>query len=429
MFFPNNVSDQSISVFFAGGMRSIPASDPGFAELSAHLALGEHDYETVERLVDKPKMIARLSEGLVQVIGSTVYYKGTPAHSTIAYRLLDILNAGQNAQVWARFLERVMANPSARSRQCLYEFLDAWKAPLTEDGCFITFKRVRADYRDIHSGKFDNSPGQTVEVSRDEVDDDPDETCSYGLHVAATSYLGHHYVSSPSYNTIACKVDPADVVAVPRDYGSAKMRVCKYVVLGDAEESFYNNAESSPIVPLSMTTSDDMAPEVYVDDDFEDEDNEDRICPDCGDYKADWQAICEDCEDARNEEEDIPYCGNCGNVEVDEEDDLCDRCEQEEHAEWQEQWDADARAMEEEDCIAETGCTLNGVPVSDDPSDYDDIPDTEASEMAFMRGGVTYQASEIMVGIANHGQRGYSRMTGIPRTTLQDWTTKIEACE
>lgn len=412
MFFPNNVSDQSISVFFAGGMRSIPASDPGFAELAAHLALGEHDYETVERLVDKPKMIARLSEGLVQVIGSTVYYKGTPAHSTIAYRLLDILNAGQNAQVWARFLERVMANPSDRSRQCLYEFLDAWKAPLTEDGCFITFKRVRSDYRDIHSGKFDNSPGQTVEVPRNEVDDDPDETCSYGLHVAATSYLGHHYVRSPSYNTIACKVDPADVVAVPRDYGSAKMRVCKYVVLGDAEESFYNNAESSPIVPLSMTSPDAMAPGGYGDDDFEDEDH---ICPDCGDYKGGWQAICEDCAG-------IPYCGNCGNVEVDEEDDLCDCCEQEEHDEWQAQLDTDANAMDEEDCIEETGCTLDGMPV-------EDTTDTEASEMAFTRSGSTYHASEILAGISKHGQRGYSRMTGIPRTTLQDWTTKIEACE
>ena len=48
--------------------------------------------------------------------------------------------------------------------------------------------------------------------------------------------------------------------------------------------------------------------------------------------------------------------------------------------------------------------------------------------MAFARGGVTYLQSAVTRGIEDHGQRGYSRMTGIPRTTLQDWVIKIEAC-
>ena len=562
MFFPHNASDQSISVFFNGRMCSVPASDKHFSELREHLAQSEHDYETVERMIDKPKMVSRLSEGLVTVVGSTVMYKGQPVHSTLTYRLLELLDAGENATIWARFLERVMANPSDRSRECLYDFLNAWKAPITEDGHFIAFKRVRPDYRDIHSGTFDNSPGQVVEMPRDRVNADPDVSCSNGLHVAATSYLGSFYASYDGYRVLACKVDPADVVAVPRDYGFAKMRVCRYVVLGDAEESFYNNAESQPVsyagteaatgavvdpkgkpicynavdfsenwkrdaeieidhdvlvAPSAASNEPNLPnnrfivgtvsdierfdPAMMEDDDFErlesdgidasdiddefmvvgvewqdgtdssallvipgqpmdsdlvgvefigeaeevpnDEDDEERICPDCGDYKAEWQSICEDCEEARHEEDDdAPYCGDCGNVEVDFEGEVCDACEAEEERLANEEWDSIVNAVDEADHVAETGCTRDGVPVGEDYVDPyahghsverftegEDEVDDQPSEMAFERAGVTYTASQIKAGIRSNGQRGYSRLTGIPRTTLQDWMTKIEACE
>lgn len=401
MFFPHNASDQSISVFFNGRMCSVPASDPHFSDLREHLAQTEHDYATVEAMIDKPKMIARLSEGLVDVVGATVYYKGQPVHSTLSYRLLEILNAGENAIIWARFLERVMANPSERSRNCLYDFLNHWKAPITEDGHFIAFKRVRPNYRDIHSGKFDNTPGQLVEMPREGVNPDPDQHCSAGLHVAATSYLGH-FATCESNRTVACKVDPADVVAVPGDYGFAKMRVCRYLVLGDAEESFYNNAEDVPVY---------HAPEEPKD----------------AEAKA-FEAVCDEC-----------------GIRPKMDENLCQTCADEEDRLDAEEWQTIVDEIDEADHIFETGCTSDGVPVGDDYVDPyahghnvsrfatdDDEPeedDEEVSSMAFERAGVTYTARAIKSGIAAHGQRGYSRMTGVPRTTLQDWVTKIEACE
>jgi len=387
MFFPNNVSDQSISVFFNGRMCSIPASDPNFKALSEHLKEAEHSYAVIENLVDKPKMIARLTEGLVTVVGSTVYYEGTPVHSTMAYRLLDILNAGQNAKVWARFIERVMANPSDRSRKCLYDFLNVWKAPLTEDGCFIAFKRVRADYKDIHSGTFDNSPGNTISMDRSKVNDDPDVYCSYGLHVAASSYLGH-FATAYENRTLACKVDPADVVAVPGDYGFSKMRVCKYIVLGDAEESFYNNAEASPVYqPKKEPVELDSWGEPV---EYEDED-------------------------------DIPYCAMCGSCEVDSEDEWCDSCEQEEEDERQEAFDAECAEMERQDTIAETGVTPDGVLVDEARAEAYEAE----QEQTFERAGKTYTQAQITEGGNKGGQRGYSGMTGVPRT-LQDWIAKFK---
>jgi hypothetical protein len=43
------------------------------------------------------------------------------------------------------------------------------------------------------------------------------------------------------------------------------------------------------------------------------------------------------------------------------------------------------------------------------------------------REGVSYTAKKILSGVLEHGQRGFSTLTGIPRTTLQGWVTLIQA--
>lgn len=89
---------------------------------------------------------------------------------------------------------------------------------------------------DIHSGTFDNSPGKIVEMPREEVDSDVNQTCSRGLHACADSYLGEFYAKSSGYKVIVVKINPKDVCAVPADYNFSKMRTCRYEVLSEAEE-------------------------------------------------------------------------------------------------------------------------------------------------------------------------------------------------
>lgn len=482
MQFPFTASHQSIAIFFKQKMHNIPATDPAFEPLYEHLKLPEHDHAFVENLIDKPAVLERLSVGAIRVVGDSVLYNGTAIRSSLSVRLLDMLDQGFPAENWARFMERVLMNPSERSRECLFDFLDKWNAPITEDGHFIAFKRVRNDYRDIHSGTMDNSPGQIVSMPREEVNPDPSQTCSRGLHVAATNYLGS-YASAHRSRTLACKVDPVDVVAVPRDYNFAKMRVCRYLVLGDSEEALYTNAhklqvyetpvsapersassealasladkalctdvvtfsqhwqrdvtleveEGSFVVPTAFSGEDmpsnkfmvgvvldvsrledgivadiewqdgsmtevatvsnsnplasDITPVVYIGtpftDEVEDDEDEDEVCPNCGEQKMNWQYQCEDCEDQQNADDD-------------------------------EQWREIADREDELDHIAETGCTSAGVPATEDQL-------AMAQVKTFERDGVTYSLPEVKDGIAAHGQRGYSRMTGIPRSTLQEW--------
>lgn len=110
----------------------------------------------------------------------------------------------------------------------LYPFLKHSGIPFTADGCFLAYKGVKGDYTDCHTGKISNMPGVTNEMPRNKISDDPNHACHEGFHVGA---LGH----ARGYGTrvIICKVAPEDVVCVPYDSSQQKMRVSKYVIMGN----------------------------------------------------------------------------------------------------------------------------------------------------------------------------------------------------
>ena len=115
----------------------------------------------------------------------------------------------------------------------LFKFLQHNGHPLTEDGCFIAYRSVKENFKDHHTGSIDNSPGKFVEMDRSTVDDNPDNTCSSGLHVAS-----YDYASGFGYDNkklVEVKVNPKDVVAVPRDYDGTKMRVCRFQVIRECD--------------------------------------------------------------------------------------------------------------------------------------------------------------------------------------------------
>lgn len=150
------------------------------------------------------------------------------------------------------FWRKLRTNPSHRAVQGLFRFLSKNHFPITEDGHFLAYKGVKADWKDCHTGTISNKIGLTVEMPRNQVDENPNEACSSGLHVASYNYAhtgyggGHAGSNGEKGHTIVVRVDPADVVAVP--YGDAgalaglataascpeKMRVCRYVVVGES---------------------------------------------------------------------------------------------------------------------------------------------------------------------------------------------------
>lgn len=163
----------------------------------------------------------------IEVKDGLVLINGKSIPSELHNRLVSFAKKSLPVLPLIKFAERLQANPSFNSRQMLFKFLEHNGIPLTRDGKFIAYKKVRTDFKDIHSGKFDNNLGNVVEMPRHEVDDNPNNTCSHGLHVGAynyTSNFGSGYL-------LSVEVDPADVVAVPNDYNGEKMRVCRYKTL------------------------------------------------------------------------------------------------------------------------------------------------------------------------------------------------------
>lgn len=227
-----------VSVFLNGKATSIAKDDPRYEPLTSALANSASEAE-IQALIATPKDILqseidelRLSD-LITIVSDVVYYKQRPIANSLTSRMLEHIRQGVDIKPMVPFLENLELNPSRRIEQNLYEFLERGKIPLTLDGFFVAYKAVRNDWKDIHSGTFDNSIGSIVEVPRNQVDEDPDRTCSHGLHVCSFDYL-------PSFahadgHVIIVKVNPADVVAIPTDYNLTKMRVCRYEVIGEVD--------------------------------------------------------------------------------------------------------------------------------------------------------------------------------------------------
>ncbi|CAL9979837.1 RIIB lysis inhibitor [Vibrio phage D479] len=199
------------------------------------LSLLSADGAKAVELLDIATTIETYMQGHVTCKGGVVYYNNIECSGGMTGRIIEAMNAGDHAMVetLVRFFNRLMENPSYRAVQELFKFLEAADIELTEDGCFLAYKKVNHDFKDIYTGKMDNSVGKRVEVPRNSVDEDSTVTCSNGLHVCSKGYLPH-YGNSHSVKVVMCKVDPKDVVAVPIDYRHQKMRCSGYLVVEDA---------------------------------------------------------------------------------------------------------------------------------------------------------------------------------------------------
>lgn len=398
--FPFTISPQSITVFVNGVQHIVPQDHSGYQPLYEHLKEPEHDASFVEDCADKTAMLGRLTAGKVTVVGSTVYFAGNAIHSALTDKLLNMLDAGFDATPWANFMNNLHQNRSENSIKSLYNFLNTFNAPFTPDGGFIVFKRVRADYKDIHSGTFDNSPGTVVQMPWEEVEENPDVACAQGLHVCSIHYLGSAYGSGGNYKTVACKVMPQHVVSVPKDYNFSKMRVCEYTVIGDVDEEGSLTQETvSEAQVLDIGTEKETPKEVAASlDNWEEV--PDKL-PAVGDYVTDG-------------------CGNFGEV--------MRKTASAPYMLYVE-WEAGGK-----ECIHLTAHGAFGLTVicprdeaaAPEKVVFDKVETCTGCTNFTATNGEEYTACEVEDGVRDYGQRGYSNQIGVPRSTLQGWIEKIK---
>ena len=218
-------------------------------------AIKAADWDAVKDLIEPKKVVLNYGQGNISIQGETLFWKGAELHNSLTRRIIQMLQDGFPVEPMVNFMENLMQNPSKRAVTELYGFLEKNQLPITPDGCFLAYKKVRKDFKDIHSGTMDNSVGQVVEMERNQVDDDKDRTCSSGLHFCGMSYLPHFGCGDS--RTVIVKVNPKDVVSIPSDYNNAKGRACRYEVIGELgvepEEAF-----TAPVQENANSQSYDM---------------------------------------------------------------------------------------------------------------------------------------------------------------------------
>ena len=274
------LTSNSITVMLGARPYSIASTDevyPKVVELVKANA-SEDDILSVINAAQAALEKATQITPAIAIRGGVVTYNGEAVDNSLTTRMLAMLDEGFDLVPMARFLENLMANPSYRAVNELYSFLEKGEMPITPDGHFMAYKAVRADYKDIHSGTFDNSIGQVCSMPRNAVDDDKNRTCSSGLHVCSFAYLPHF--AHANGHVMLLKINPADVVSIPADYNDTKGRCAKDEVVGEYEGYYKENGPyftSSVFDPATGNQSggafgdddgdDDSSFDLYGDDD------------------------------------------------------------------------------------------------------------------------------------------------------------------
>jgi hypothetical protein len=248
------ISNDFIVIVHNGTPHTIYKSDARFAGVKK--AIDTQKWKDLDVVLSTAKTLEKYSFGKVKVFEDTVTYNGQPAHASITNRIMEFLTNGNPFEHLVKFLDNVMLNPSKRSQEQLFAFLEKYKLPIDENGYFLAFKSVRTDFKDHHSGTVDNSVGKTVKVPRDQVSDDPHSACSFGLHLGAWEYVKGFGGDS---KIILLRVHPKDVVSVPHDCSAQKIRVCEYKVVkvvGNKEDvvDFTSNHASDNVVTKDVVT-------------------------------------------------------------------------------------------------------------------------------------------------------------------------------
>jgi hypothetical protein len=222
-------------------------------------AIKAGDWEAVKDVVEPKKVVLEYGKGNVAVQGEKLFWKGAEMHNALSSRMIQMLQDGFPIEPMVQFMENLMQNPSKRAVTELYGFLEKNSLPITPDGHFLAYKRVRFDYKDCHTGTMDNSVGKVVEMERNNVDDDKDRTCSTGLHFCSQSYLSHF----GGERIVIVKINPRDVVSIPSDYNDSKGRACQYEVVDEidkdkADEAFAKSVQATAAPSASVLSDEDL---------------------------------------------------------------------------------------------------------------------------------------------------------------------------
>lgn len=411
----------AVSVYVLGKYKVLPLAHRNYQALIDALHAKPQNYDLISELADISTFLARATFGEVQISDDKVFWRGEAVHGVIVERILQHLHLGYDLEPLANFLAKLMLNPIVGARNDLFAWLESGNAPITPDGNFIAFKSVRLDYLDHHSASIDNSVGQSPSMPIEKVDPNRYNECSSGLHFCSFGYL--HVYDQTQGHTMVLEINPANVVAIPTDYNRQKGRCWTYKVIAEVEgHKAATIYEGKPVVqPTANVSEPEGVAETTATADEIPFKPGDIIIADTNEYSS---ITC-----------DCPYqVVDCDNTTVTIIDDDC----------YSFDYDVNLfRAPIEGDLVTgypEAEADGEGDESSDLPWNGDEAPDstedlnttlttvtsTKVERQFYSKvAAKTLLESEVRSLLQEHGQRGMSRLTGVPRTTIQEWVKTL----
>lgn len=242
MSYPYLIQGDNVIVVMNNETHTINRSHVAYEKLLN--AIKHDDWETVKNVIDPKAVFVEYGEGNISIKGDKIYWKDRELVNSLATRVVKMYQEGFPIKPMVLFIENLMKNPSNRAVNELYTFLENNNLPITDNGNFLAYKKVRDNYRDVYSGKIDNSVGQTVKMDRNAVDDQKERTCSYGLHFCSKEYLSKF----GGDRIMILEINPKDVVSIPIDYGFSKGRCCEYKVIAEYGVDENSDIDDGPSV-------------------------------------------------------------------------------------------------------------------------------------------------------------------------------------
>ena len=272
---------------------SINAGNSSFSK--ALEAYNAKDWESFIYIVNpeiRLKSLYASYEG-IEVKDGNLYVFGDPIHSTIAKRVISFIEHGLDCVHLFKFILKLNMNPSKRAVDELYTFLEHRALPVTDNGNFLAYKAVRADYTDKYTGKFLNTIDSVLEMPRNKVDDNKENGCSYGFHAGSVDYA-KDFMNADGHLMLV-EINPADVVSIPTDCQYQKLRTCKYKVVGEYEIDL-----NDPMYASRFQTDQDDDVDVW-------NDEGDSDWSDCGNCNCgDCACCCDSCDCDDDSDDDEP---------------------------------------------------------------------------------------------------------------------------
>lgn len=217
-----------------GSTKTIHKGNKNFDTIKTSLENG--DFETALQYIDIPTHIETMSEGNVIYRDSKLLWKNEEVNTYLAERIVKLIQTASEeetnvnkASKYMKFLDKLHENTSNRVYEQCFQFLEHHGFNIDDDGDILAYKRVSSELYDLWSGTVKYTIGSVVEMPRRDVSDDPNDSCASGLHFCTLRYV-NAYMSSSGGKIILMKIDPRDVVSVPKSETS-KGRCCKLKVL------------------------------------------------------------------------------------------------------------------------------------------------------------------------------------------------------